>query len=22
MVFRVKNGGATYQKCVHIVLES
>jgi hypothetical protein len=22
MAFRVKNGGATYQKCVHIVLES
>jgi hypothetical protein len=22
MAFRLKNGGATYQKCVHIVLES
>jgi hypothetical protein len=21
MVFRLKNGGATYQKCIHIVLE-
>jgi hypothetical protein len=22
MTFRLKNGGATYQKCVHIILEN
>jgi hypothetical protein len=22
MAFRLKNGGATYQKCVHIILEN
>jgi hypothetical protein len=21
MTFRLKNGGATYQKCIHIILE-
>jgi hypothetical protein len=22
MVFRLKNGGATYQKCIHVILKS